>query len=57
MKRNRYSKNRELEISNLKKFLARVQALGGRDALIDSLLKAIQELEDSDEAVQEDSAA
>tara|TARA_B100001939_G_C16644662_1_gene489109 strand:+ start:431 stop:604 length:174 start_codon:yes stop_codon:yes gene_type:complete len=57
MKRNRYSKNRELEISNLKKFLARVQALGGRDALIDSLLKAIQELEDSDQAVQEDSAA
>ena len=57
MKRNRYSKNRELEISNLKKFLARVQALGGRDALIDSLLEAIQELEDSDQAVQEDSAA
>ena len=57
MKRNRYSKNRELEISNLKKFLARVQAIGGREALIDSLFKAIRELEEADEVIQEDSAA
>ena len=57
MKRHRLSENSDLEISRLKMLLARVEAIGSRDVLINSLREAITDLEARQTVIPEDTAA
>ena len=57
MKRHRLSENSDLEISRLKMLLARVEAIGSRDVLINSLREAITDLEAWQTVIPEDTAA